>query len=478
MSFLFVQNQPTTITGAGAISGATSVILTSLTQIDGTTLLTMADFGAKGFMTLEPGNGTLEEQISFTGVTQNANSTATLTGVSTVLMVSPYTETSGLAQTHAGNTTAVVSNTSGFYNQLLAKADDGTITGKYTFPNGANTPLLGTSYVAPTIDWQVASKKYVDNISIIGAANATTSTQGLVQLPTQAQVDAKTATGSTGASLVPTPDLLRSTKLSDYVADSGAANAAVITPVPAISAYVAGQRFTFKMAATNTGTTTLAVSGLSATAIFKGDGATILSASDLVLGQIAEVEYNGVNGFQLMTPVAGASPSGAIQMYAGATAPSGWLLCDATSYLRTDYPALFAVISTTYGSADGTHFNVPDMRGRSPIGVGTGTGGAASGTGLPAGGSALTAVVRAGWNGAETHLLTAGESGLPAHQHTLVNGSSGGNGPAPASPSGAAAGPDVAIASTMHTADNSTASASSPHTIVQPVMGLNFIIKT
>lgn len=62
------------------------------------------------------------------------------------------------------------------------------------------------------------------------------------------------------------------------------------------------------------------------------------------------------------------APPGAISAYGGATAPTGWLLCDGASYLRTDYPDLFTAISTTYGAADGTHFNVPDIRGRVPVG--------------------------------------------------------------------------------------------------------------
>jgi microcystin-dependent protein len=61
-------------------------------------------------------------------------------------------------------------------------------------------------------------------------------------------------------------------------------------------------------------------------------------------------------------------PTGIILPYGGATAPSGWLLCDGTSYLRADYPNLFAIIGVLFGSADGTHFNIPDMRGNMPIG--------------------------------------------------------------------------------------------------------------
>lgn len=44
---------------------------------------------------------------------------------------------------------------------------------------------------------------------------------------------------------------------------------------------------------------------------------------------------------------------------------------DGTSYLRTQYPALFAKIGTVYGSVDGTHFTVPDARGVFERGAGT-----------------------------------------------------------------------------------------------------------
>jgi hypothetical protein len=53
---------------------------------------------------------------------------------------------------------------------------------------------------------------------------------------------------------------------------------------------------------------------------------------------------------------------GMIQSF-GATASGthGWLLCDGTSYNRVDYPSLFAAISTTWGSASGSTFNVPNL---------------------------------------------------------------------------------------------------------------------
>lgn len=65
--------------------------------------------------------------------------------------------------------------------------------------------------------------------------------------------------------------------------------------------------------------------------------------------------------------------TGVIEMYGGVAAPSGYVLCDGTSYLRSGggVDALFAAIGTNYGFADGTHFNVPDIRGRIPVGLGT-----------------------------------------------------------------------------------------------------------
>jgi len=90
---------------------------------------------------------------------------------------------------------------------------------------------------------------------------------------------------------------------------------------------------------------------------------------------------------------------GEIVLFAGSTSPDArWLLCDGVSLLRSDYPDLFAVIGTTYGSADAVHFSLPDLRDRVPMGVG---------------GNALGVQV-----GAATHTLTTAE--MPAHTHTEI----------------------------------------------------------
>lgn len=61
-------------------------------------------------------------------------------------------------------------------------------------------------------------------------------------------------------------------------------------------------------------------------------------------------------------------PTATVMPFAGAAAPTGYLFCDGSSLLRASYPSLFAAISTNYGSVDGTHFNLPDLRGRVTVG--------------------------------------------------------------------------------------------------------------
>ena len=71
-----------------------------------------------------------------------------------------------------------------------------------------------------------------------------------------------------------------------------------------------------------------------------------------------------------------AFPVGMVVPYAGASAPSGWLLCDGQAVSRTAYSALFQVIGGAYGWGDNINtFNVPDLRECSPIGVGQRAGG-------------------------------------------------------------------------------------------------------
>ena len=57
------------------------------------------------------------------------------------------------------------------------------------------------------------------------------------------------------------------------------------------------------------------------------------------------------------------SPIGSVTIFAGTTPPTGWMFADGSSLDRTVYASLFTSIGTTYGTADATHFNLPDTRG-------------------------------------------------------------------------------------------------------------------
>jgi microcystin-dependent protein len=61
---------------------------------------------------------------------------------------------------------------------------------------------------------------------------------------------------------------------------------------------------------------------------------------------------------------------GSIVMWGAASPPAHWAICDGSALSTTTYAALFAVIGYTFGGSGGT-FNLPDMRGRQPLGVST-----------------------------------------------------------------------------------------------------------
>jgi microcystin-dependent protein len=106
------------------------------------------------------------------------------------------------------------------------------------------------------------------------------------------------------------------------------------------------------------------------------------------------------------------TPIGVIRLFAGSTAPNGWLICNGDAVSRSAYSDLFKIIGTTYGSGNSNStFTLPDMRGRCPIGVGTG--------------ASLTARTLGSNVGAET--ATLAETNLPSHTHTATVGTQSAN---------------------------------------------------
>lgn len=101
--------------------------------------------------------------------------------------------------------------------------------------------------------------------------------------------------------------------------------------------------------------------------------------------------------------------TGAIKMYAGTAAPSGYLLCDGTQISRATYASLFAVIGTTYGNGNGSStFHLPDLRGRVAMGLDN-MGGVTAGRVTSASAGGANADNLGGTGGSETHVLTDAE---------------------------------------------------------------------
>jgi microcystin-dependent protein len=187
------------------------------------------------------------------------------------------------------------------------------------------------------------------------------------------------------------------------------------------------------------------------------------------------------------------APVGSMWMYGGSSAPSGWLFCDASAVSRTTYSALYTIIGTTFGSGDGsTTFNLPDLKGRTPIGAGTGSG--------------LTARARGDKVGEENHALSTAE--LASHGHSVSATSDNQTPTVSITDPGhthAVAGPDQANSGSTRLAAGSTSSATgsnttgitasqsahshtitvsqsnagsgTAHNTMQPSICLNFIIK-
>jgi microcystin-dependent protein len=156
---------------------------------------------------------------------------------------------------------------------------------------------------------------------------------------------------------------------------------------------------------------------------------------------------------------------GQIQMFAGAFAPAGWMLCEGQTLPIAEYDALFALIGTTYGGDGVQTFALPDLRGRVIISAGQGSG--------------LSSYVVGQQGGAETVTITPGQ--LPAHAHSLFADSLSGTSDIP---SGLvpADGPDgipsfgVNAVSAMAVSAVSNAGGGQSHNNVKPHLAIRYII--
>jgi microcystin-dependent protein len=122
--------------------------------------------------------------------------------------------------------------------------------------------------------------------------------------------------------------------------------------------------------------------------------------------------------------VDGIIPVGMIAPYGGSAAPAGWLLCDGSAISRATYAALFTAIGTAYGIGNGTTtFNLPDFRGKFPVGRDPGVA-IVDTLGETGGSRDAIAVTHSHTLGSHTHGFTTGVESAN-HQHSFTTNNPG-----------------------------------------------------
>jgi microcystin-dependent protein len=140
-------------------------------------------------------------------------------------------------------------------------------------------------------------------------------------------------------------------------------------------------------------------------------GTTVLPSTTSI-GTVTSTEIGYLDGVTsaIQTQFTNNTPVGAVNMWVTGTAPTGWFLCQGQEVAVADYGTLAGVLGTTYGAltngsggAGTTHFRLPDLRGRVPMGAGQGRN-VADSANLPSARTLGTKV-----SDAETHTLTHAE---------------------------------------------------------------------
>jgi microcystin-dependent protein len=158
---------------------------------------------------------------------------------------------------------------------------------------------------------------------------------------------------------------------------------------------------------------------------------------------------------------------GEIKMVPYNFAPKGWAFCNGQLLSISQNTALFSLLGTTYGGNGTTTFALPDFRGRVPTSAGQGPG--------------LSNYTLGEQTGTESVTLTVAQ--LPAHNHTVNGVASGGNQASPAggSPAIESTGTSLdyssaAPNSAMNAAMVSPTGSTQPHSNIQPLLCVNFVI--
>ena len=300
--------------------------------------------------------GDFTERISFEGSSVNATTKVTsLTtctrGLSVTSTTASFTAGTGKSWSKGANISVVADASyfqSGVYKSVATAF---TAANTYSATQTFNAPVIiagTTSYLklpeltttqrddlTPTEGMMIKNSTTGTNQQYTGGAwssvgtdataNGSTTVSGKFQEGTVAQQGTAEATGSTGSRLaVVTANLVKTS--------SGAGDENKIAVLNASGVLANGF---------------VATSGTAdSTTFLRGDRTWVVPSSALPTTLV-----------------------GSMVLWTTNTAPSLWLLCYGQAVSRSTYSALFTAVSTAFGVGDGsTTFNLPDMRGRFPLG--------------------------------------------------------------------------------------------------------------
>ena len=326
----YVQSLTQYLAGSGTIIGATSVVLTSLSDIYGNAIANISSFGDKGYITLEP-DTTNEEAATFTSITVNANGTVTLGGVSTILAQSPYTETSGLIRPHSGGTKVVITDNVAFWNTFANKYNNEVITGLWTAPTGGTGSQIATATdIATAITGASGTATNLVNGTVKLSVAAASAPNPIVvgdndtRVPTIAQTAALVGNNTDIAvgsgNKVVTQTGLQHNAEKYCVDSSGGSTAYVGTLSPAPTSLTDGMVVYVKIGITNSTTTpTFNLNGLGAKTIVKL-GNVALAISDIPVGENILIYDLTATKWVLQSPIANVFNNSSFTVLASASA--------------------------------------------------------------------------------------------------------------------------------------------------------------
>lgn len=331
------------------------------------------------------------------------------------------------------------------------RADDGGLKNGIVDPEALSTDLLaliGDTALNPRGDWVTATAYEILDLAVDAAGD------GNVYVALEDHTSGTFATDKSAGKWMLFTAAVNSAAIQGYAtaaaASATAADASADAADASADAAAASQ--------------TAAASSASAAATSASTASTHKTAAETAETN-AEAAQAAAEVAQAAAEAAASSlsiPAGTIVPYGGSSAPTGWLLCYGQAISRTDYSGLFGVIGTTYGNGNGsTTFNVPDLRGRFPLGKDDMGGSAAN---RVAGATSLNG--NGGNQYLQNHVHGTGTLAIAASSNTSIADGGG-------TPQGAAA------ESHTHGLSGSTGNPTSA-TVSQmnPYLVINYIIKT